>query len=153
MGEQLRIHGIEITRTVDPDLPQIKGEAHQLEQVWINLMSNARDALDEKELKVNSGELSLAEYRKTLTISVSHQKDLHTVCVTFTDNGMGMSEEQKKKIFEPFFTTKGVGKGTGLGLSISHGIIEKHNAKIEVDSQPGEHTAFIISFPTQESLS
>ncbi|MBF0330882.1 MAG: PAS domain S-box protein [Candidatus Omnitrophica bacterium] len=144
LGEQLRIHGIELDKTIEPDLPRISGEAHQLEQVWINLMSNARDAMDEKEKKIAAGELVITGYHKTLMITATYQRSMNMLSVTFADNGIGMSEAQSKKIFQPFFTTKEVGKGTGLGLSISQGIIQRHNGKIEISSKPGEGTAFNI---------
>jgi signal transduction histidine kinase len=72
------------------------------------------------------------------------------VKVSIRDTGTGMTEEIRKKIYDPFFTTKDVGKGTGLGLYISYGIIEKHNGKIEVFSQLGEGTEFVITIPIQQ---
>ena len=130
MGEQLRSHGIELVKTVEPGLPAVLGEPHQLEQVWINFISNARDSMDEKETRIKDGQLALADYRKCLTITVAHDTASATVAITFADNGMGISEEEAKKVFEAFFTTKPQGKGTGLGLSISRGIVEKHQGQI-----------------------
>ena len=66
------------------------------------------------------------------------------------DNGKGMSEEEKKRIFEPYYTTKESGKGTGLGMTISYGILKKHNAKIEIESEELKGTKFIIKFPSEE---
>ncbi len=150
MGEQLRVHGIEVVKKIDPALPQIVGEAHQLEQVWINLISNARDAMDDKEKQISTGKLAIADYRKVLTITVGRSQEPRFLSVVFSDTGMGMSAEQQKKIFDPFFTTKEVGKGTGLGLSISQGIIQRHNGKIEVSTRVGEGTSFMVSLPLEK---
>src|SRR5207244_1974458 len=80
-------------------------------------------------------------------ISIRTEKENTAVKISVHDSGKGMSEEVRRKIFDPFFTTKEVGKGTGLGLSISYGIIEKHNGKIEVKSETGKGTEFIILLP------
>ncbi len=147
MGEQLRMHEIKVVTKVEPGLPKIQGEPHQLEQVWINLISNARDALEEKQKQVASGESAAAGYEKCLTIELVHLKESNAVRVVFGDNGVGMTEQQRKKALEPFFTTKEVGKGTGLGLSISYGIIQNHKGKIEIASEPGQGASFIIELP------
>ena len=81
------------------------------------------------------------------TIAIKTYTDDDYAVIRIKDSGSGMTEEVKTHIFEPFFTTKDVGEGTGLGLSISYGIIEKHKGKIEVDSQPGVGTEFIIRIP------
>jgi signal transduction histidine kinase len=120
-----------------------------LEQVFLNLIMNARDAMDEKEEQ--AGE----DVEKVLRISSKTAGD--RVVVNVSDTGPGMSEAVKEKIFEPFFTTKPVGKGTGLGLSISFGIVRDYDGSIEVESAEGRGTAFTISFPaaaeeTQEPM-
>ncbi|MBF0122888.1 MAG: PAS domain S-box protein [Candidatus Omnitrophica bacterium] len=147
MGEQLRIHGIEVEKTIDPQLPQVMGDLHQIEQVWINFISNARDSMDEKQRQIKALALPMFDYHASLVISGTYQKGSDTVLVTFADNGMGLSEDDIKKIFEPFFTTKEVGKGTGLGLSISQGIIASHHGKIEVEGKKGEGVVFKVYFP------
>lgn len=152
LGEQLRLHEIEVAQVLEPDLPKIKGEPYQLEQVWINLISNARDAMDEKQKQISEGKMAAAGYRKKLVISVSHHKDAKSILVSFADNGMGLSEENKKRVFEPFFTTKEVGKGTGLGLSISYGIIDTHKGRIEMDSADTQGTTIKVYLPC-ESIS
>jgi signal transduction histidine kinase len=96
----------------------------------MNILTNAIDAIEENG---------------TITITTSREND--TLKISIRDTGKGMTEEVKKKIFDPFFTTKDVGKGTGLGLSISYGIIEKHNGKIEVMSEVGKGTEFVITLP------
>ena len=149
LGEQLRLREIEVLRELSPALPRIAGEPYQLEQVWINLIANARDAMDEKEKQISDGRLEIANYEKTLNISTIHhpKSGVPSVEVLFSDNGIGLTEEQKGKIFEPFFTTREVGKATGLGLSISYGIIESHKGKIEVESKEGEGATVRVVLP------
>lgn len=102
----------------------------QINQVLMNILSNAIQAIHDK------GEIFIKTWEEEPMVKIS-----------IKDTGSGMSEVTKQKIFDPFFTTKEVGKGTGLGLSISYGIIEKHKGKIEVNSEPGKGTEFIISVP------
>ncbi len=150
LGEQLRLHEVEVVLELGQDIPKIMGEPFQLEQVWINFMSNARDSMDEKELKIKEGRLPAGPYSKKLTVSTSFEPGGKFVKVVFADNGMGISDEKKKKVFEPFFTTKEVGKGSGLGLSISFGIIESHHGKISVEGPEGEGASFIVLLPIWE---
>jgi two-component system NtrC family sensor kinase len=118
-----------ITLTRDyGEIPQVNCFAAQLNQVWMNLLVNAAQAIGEIE-----GE-----------VLVKTRCEGRTVIASISDTGRGMAPEQLKKIFDPFFTTKPVGEGTGLGLSISHGIIERHGGKIEVKSAPGQGTTFTI---------
>jgi len=105
----------------------------QLEQVFVNLMSNAMDAIE----AAHPG-------RGLIEVRISGSGD--TVKVAVSDDGCGMSEEIRQRIFDPFFTTKEVGKGTGLGLSISHGILSRIGARVEVSSTPGHGTRFEIEF-------
>lgn len=112
------------------NIPEIECFPGQLNQVFMNLLSNAVQAI--------KGEGKI--FIKTFTRE-------NNVIISIKDTGPGMTEEIKSKIFDPFFTTKEVGKGTGLGLSISYGIIEKHNGKMEVFSSPGEGAEFIITLP------
>ena len=149
LGEQLRLYAIEVVLELDPALPKITGEPYQLEQVWINLIGNARDAMDEKEKQISDGKLQITDYKKRLNISTIHnsQSEMPSVEVSISDNGVGLNEEQKEKIFEPFFTTKEVGKATGLGLSISHGIVESHKGKIELESKEYEGTTVRVILP------
>ena len=142
LEEQLRLHEIEVKKNYDRQLPVIVGSSSQLEQVWINFITNSRDSLDEK------GE-STKTIHKTITITTKHNTTDNTIDVSFTDNGMGMTEEVKGKMFDPFFTTKEVGKGTGLGLSVSHGIISSHKGTFEVNSQKGEGVTIKTMFPIE----
>lgn len=138
LGEQLRLHEIAVTRELASDLPRIIGEPYQLGQVWINIITNARDALDER---------GAPPLEKKLRIATAYDPKSRAVKVVFADNGVGMSAEQREKIFEPFFTTKEVGKATGLGLSISYGIIESHKGRIEVESRKGKGAALTVALP------
>ncbi len=149
LGEQLRLHDIGVLLELSPDLPTITGEPYQLEQVWINFISNARDALGEKEKQISEGGSESANYKKHLNISTVYnpESEMPSVEVRFTDNGVGLKEEQKERIFEPFFTTKEVGKAMGLGLSICHGIIESHKGEILTESKAGEETTFRVILP------
>lgn len=140
LGEQFRLHGVDFITDYSQELPGIVASFSQLEQVWINLMTNARDALDEKAESVK-------DFQKTLKITVIENATSNTIDVSFTDNGSGMPDHVKTKIFDPFYTTKEVGKGTGLGLSISHGIIANHQGIFEVDSLDGAGTTIRVKLP------
>ena len=147
LGRQLEVHGIEVDLALDEALPPIRGDRNRLEQVFLNLIMNARDAMDEKE------EMAGQDVEKSLRISSRTEDD--EVVVEISDTGLGMSDVVKEKIFEPFFTTKPVGKGTGLGLSISFGIVRDYDGVIEVRSEEGRGTKFTIRFPAvleEESL-
>src|SRR6267378_322438 len=132
MGEQLRLREIAVTVDLGPQEPVVVGNAIQLEQVFINLLTNARDAVAESP-------------RKAIRISGSLRPE--GVEVAFTDTGEGISPGVERRIFDPFFTTKEVGKGTGLGLSITYGIIKEHGGTISVVSPPGEGATFLIHLP------
>lgn len=123
--------GIEVSKDLG-DIPDITCYPGKINQVFMNILNNAADAID------SDGKISIKTYKK----------DKH-VYISIKDNGKGMNEDTKSRIFEPFFTTKDVGKGTGLGLSISYGIIEKHNGEIQVESEPGKGTEFIIKLPVE----
>lgn len=146
LGEQLRLHEIDVEKNLASSLPRIIGEPYQLEQVWINILSNARDALDEKS-GAAKGTSGAARFGKRLRISTTHDPGAKKVEVAFADNGAGMSPGQKQKIFEPFYTTKDVGKATGLGMSISYGIIESHKGSIEVESSPQVGSVIKVILP------
>ncbi|HKI90386.1 MAG TPA: ATP-binding protein [Draconibacterium sp.] len=121
--------GIQVIRDFE-EIPLINCYPDELVQVWINLISNAIHAMN---------------YAGKLTISVKNKGD--KVEVVITDTGHGIPEETKDKIFDPFFTTKRAGEGTGIGLDIVQRIIEKHNAGIELESEVGKGTSFIVTLP------
>jgi signal transduction histidine kinase len=140
-GQQMINHGIRIVKEFQPDLPKIRGDANQLEQVFLNLISNARDAMEK------------AERKKELTIAASllRHNGWNDVEVIVKDTGNGIPPENLDKVFEPFFSTKQVGRGTGLGLSICYGIIEAHGGRIEVESRVNEGTTFRVLLPVLSS--
>ena len=132
MQEQFRLREINVALDLGSKEPVVLGNAIQLEQVFINLLTNARDAM------VNSP-------RKAIHILAS--VDCKTVELAFTDSGHGIPAGLERRIFDPFFTTKEVGKGTGLGLSITYGIIKDHGGMIAVVSPPGAGATFLIQLP------
>ena len=131
--EQIWLRGIELECDLSPDNPIVNGNPIQLEQVFINLLTNARDALADSP-------------RRAIRISTTTEHDLITV--EFSDTGPGIPAEIQHRIFDPFFTTKEVGMGTGLGLSITYGIIQDHGGTIVVISQEGHGAKFVIQLPT-----
>jgi len=132
MREQLRLREIEVTVDLGPGEPMVVGNAIQLEQVFINLLTNARDAVAQSSRKA---------------IRISGSAGSAAVEIAFTDTGAGIPPGLERRIFDPFFTTKEVGKGTGLGLSITYGIIKEHGGTISVVSPPGEGATFLINLP------
>lgn len=124
---------VDIIREFDPGLPAIQADPAQLQQVFINLLNNAVDAMDGKG---------------TLTIT-TRLLNADSVEVRVTDTGSGISLDNMDKLFTPFFTTKPAGKGTGLGLSIVYGIIKMHQGQIHIQSKVGEGTTFVITLPLQ----
>ncbi len=118
----------------------------QLNQVFMNILSNAIDALDETSQTLSQAPSSPSESHPQINVSAEQQS--HFFVVTITDNGPGMPESVRSRLFDPFFTTKPVGKGTGLGLSISHQIVvEKHGGELSCESQEGQGTTFMIKIP------
>jgi C4-dicarboxylate-specific signal transduction histidine kinase len=135
MQEQLRDRQIEVHLDLCPDNPVIMGNAIQMEQVFINVLSNARDALALSRQKL---------------IFVSSQVQSGMVELVFRDTGPGIPAGLEERIFDPFFTTKEVGRGTGLGLSIAYGIIKEHRGTISLINRPGEGATFVIQLPLAE---
>ncbi len=128
---------IEVETSFPKDLPAVQGDPLQLERVYLNLITNARQAMQRK----GSG---------LLRISAAHEGG--RVVLRFEDNGCGIPPEDLNKVFDPFFTTKPVGQGTGLGLSISYGIIRRYMGDIAVHSRVGEGTTFTVSLPAGKDL-
>jgi two-component system NtrC family sensor kinase len=125
-----RINNIDIRTDLDSALPIIAGDQAQLQQVFLNLISNAIDAIG-----------------KDGWIRVKSIRSGGKILVSVTDNGPGIPEDMHRKVFDPFFTTKSAGKGTGLGLWISYSIMEKMGGSISLDSKVGEGTTFVVQIP------
>ncbi len=139
-SQQLKLREIEVVQDLKEDLPAILGDANRLEQVFINLLINARDAIEERCEKEGNRDIEKRIYLKTWL-----QKDKVTIEVK--DSGVGIPQDILRKIFEPFFTTKRVGKGTGLGLSISYGIVQDYEGTIRVKTAENGGADFILQFP------
>jgi signal transduction histidine kinase len=157
---------ITVIRDYGSDLPVVLSRGHELEQVWMNLMDNAIDAVGEcfnqaanptstvlpvRSLVIPTGwqgtmpQVRLDEQKPTIQIKT--RCEANWVLVEIRDNGVGIPPEVQPRIFEPFFTTKGIGRGTGLGLNTSYKIIERHNGDIRVLSRPGD-TCFQVRLPS-----
>ena len=133
------------------NLPPVLCYGGQLNQVFMNILANAIDALDESNLERSYDEI--ADNPNQITIQTQFNPDKEWVRVTIEDNGIGMSAEVQQKVFDRLFTTKGVGKGTGLGMAISRQIIEeKHSGVLRCTSVPGEGTQFTVEIPLALSI-
>ena len=132
----MRTNNITLVREFAPDLPRILADSHQLQQVILNILSNARQATE--------------AFRRDGRIVLRTGTSATQVWLRIKDNGPGIPHDYISRIFDPFFTTKPQGKGTGLGLSLSYGIIQEHKGTIRVESEPGEGAEFIIGLPLAE---
>jgi len=164
---------------VPADLPQIKCRSQQIQQVLMNLLTNARDALNQRyqghdadkkviisarmiEKSVRSDQLSVSSDRSAViseqsvadtdhgSLITDHSSSRHWLRLTVEDHGAGIPEDLCVRIFEPFFTTKPRDKGTGLGLSISHGIVKDHGGVLSVESEVGQWTRFHVDLSIAE---
>lgn len=147
MGHRLRKDGINVICEIPADLSPLQCRSQQIQQVFINLVSNAQHALNQKHVGAHDG--------KTLKISAQavQRQDRHFIRIEFHDTGVGIAPQVLPKIFDPFFTTKKRAEGTGLGLSISYGIVKEHHGDIFVESRAGEYTTFTIELPvTNDAL-
>ena len=129
----LRTGNIEVKLQLDPSLPPVLADAHQIQQVLLNIINNARQAIE--------------AHQPSGRITITTELRGPNVQLTIQDDGPGISEENLRRIFDPFFTTKEVGKGTGLGLSLCYGIIKEHGGSITPSSRRGEGATFIIELP------
>jgi two-component system NtrC family sensor kinase len=134
-GPRLRIEDVAVSVKCNPGLPRIFMDRAAMEQVFFNLISNALDAMKDREKKV-------------LTIAAERKEG--NILVTVSDTGHGLREEDLPKLFDPFFTTKGPDKGTGLGLSISYGIIQDHKGKIRAENNEAGGATFYIELPIEK---
>ena len=135
IAKKAQVGGVELASQMDPDTPPVMVDPGQLQQVLLNLLNNAFDAVVSKH-GAQGGR-----------IVVGLQSSGNDVRLTVSDNGAGISPENMQRIFTPFFTTKPVGQGTGLGLPVCFGIIEQMKGTIEVSSQEGKGSEFSITLP------
>jgi two-component system NtrC family sensor kinase len=129
----MKVNNIEVMTELDPGLPKTMADFHQMQQVFVNILTNAEQAMSEAH---GEGKLVVAT-RKTGDV----------IQATVTDDGPGILEENMRSMFDPFFTTKEVGKGTGLGLDICRGIVQEHGGRIEATSELGSGTTFAVEIP------
>jgi C4-dicarboxylate-specific signal transduction histidine kinase len=135
--EQLRLRGIEVELDLCPDELIVLANPIQLEQVFINLLTNARDALEDAPRK---------------TIRIASSQDGERIRIMFSDTGPGIPSDVAPRIFDPFFTTKEVGAGTGLGLSITYSILKEYGGEITVESTSGRGARFVVELPVAPDL-
>ena len=132
-----RVSNITVIDALASGLPQVFADPHQVQQVLLNLIINAEQAM-------------LSAYgRGTLVIRTWHDRDRGAVVLEINDDGPGVPEDVQPKIFDPFFTTKEVGKGTGLGLTVAYAIVQEHGGRIRVESRQGRGASFFVEFPTK----
>ena len=129
----MKTNNIDMVVEFDPELPKTMADFYQLQQVFMNIVINAEQAMSE------------AHGRGKLTVKTQRSDGM--IQVIFADDGPGISEENMKRIFDPFFTTKEIGKGTGLGLSICYGLVEAHGGRIYARSRAGQGASFIVEIP------
>jgi len=148
MLERLVGEHVQIDFRPQSPLPAIHADSGMMEQITMNLVVNARDAMP------NGGRASLTTSLETIhreaTPMDPERRDGQYICLTFSDTGVGMDTQVLTRIFEPFFTTKPVGKGTGLGLSTVFGIVRQHQGWLEVESKPNHGTTFRAYFPASQ---
>lgn len=141
IGSLLRKDFIQVEIDVPENLPIVRCRSQQMQQVFINLVTNARDSLNTKYTTAH------ADKKLCITSRVLHERDQSWLRSTIEDFGNGIPEDVASRIFDPFFTTKARNEGTGLGLSISYGIVRDHNGQLTVESEPGQFTRFHVDLP------
>jgi two-component system, NtrC family, sensor kinase len=135
VAHPFNIGGVRVIKSLAANLPPILGASNRLQQVFLNMFINARDAMP------NGGMLEVRTSAENGSVEVE-----------VTDTGVGIPAEHLQRIFDPFFTTKSSSRGTGLGLSVSYGIIREHAGKVEVQSTPGKGTSFRLEFPAARKM-
>jgi signal transduction histidine kinase len=136
LAYELRNDNVEVVLSLADDLPMLWADSHQLQQVLVNMVTNAHHAVRQRPADA-----------RMITITTRSDSALRRVHIEIADTGPGISAEIRGRIFEPFFTTKPVGQGTGLGLSLCRGIVEEHGGTINLESEPGRGTKFDITLP------
>jgi two-component system NtrC family sensor kinase len=130
---RMRVNNVEVVTQLDPDLPKTMADFHQMQQVFVNITTNAEQAV--------------TEVRGKGRVVVKTKRVGNMIRVTFTDDGPGIPDDILKSVFDPFFTTKDVGKGTGLGLSICYGIVREHGGRMYAKSDTGKGASFVVEIP------
>ncbi|MCJ7599932.1 MAG: ATP-binding protein [Desulfobulbaceae bacterium] len=158
-NEQFRLHMIEYSEFLSADLPLVRTDSQKFEQILVNLLSNARYAVEKKQLMdpAFAKKISVSLSYKDITddelaamhFSKSETTSNQVIILEVKDNGIGMNQEVLKRCLEPFFTTKEVGKGTGLGLSVTLGIIRELNFHLDIESSKGEGATFRVVIPVE----
>jgi signal transduction histidine kinase len=133
-----RQRGIQVVTELSPELPEVFADGNQLREVFLNLVTNALDAMPE------GGQVSLR------TRPVYAAEGVVSLQVQIADTGLGISAEDLRRIFDPFFTTKGPGQGTGLGLAVCQHIVKAHKGSIEVQSEQGQGTTVVVTLPGRD---
>ena len=136
MKGQIKAKNINLELNLCDSDPQIMADEIKFEQIIVNLFTNARDAIEEHHKDKINGNFKI----KTI-------ENDNNIEIIFEDNGMGMADKTKEKLYDAFYTTKEVGKGTGLGMSIIYGIVHEFKGSIDVESEQGVGTKFILTFP------
>lgn len=136
--EQFRINEIDLQVEISEQLPDIRANAQKLEQVVVNLLSNARYAVEERAVRVKG------DFQKRVSVRLAGNENGEHVLLEVRDNGIGMTAEEIDRCLEPFYTTKPVGEGTGLGLSIVHTIVRESGMRLEIESRPDEGSLFRV---------
>ncbi|HMF58702.1 MAG TPA: ATP-binding protein, partial [Pyrinomonadaceae bacterium] len=142
----LDARGVKLETELEENLPRVAGNSDRLQQLFINLINNALDAMPE------GGHLSVSTVTENGGAAYSEQDGENvasssTILIEFADTGIGMSAEIRSHLFEPFYTTKGTGRGSGLGLVVVRQVVREHGGQIEVQSHEGEGTRFLITLP------
>ena len=146
---EVKSEGIELTRSFEAKPVEIIGDPDQLAQVFLNIIGNARDSMNEKRGSFSMDELKKKEWNGRLSISASLEGSY--IEIRFADNGVGIPLKHMGKVFDPFFTTKQEGKGTGLGLGIAYGIVQNHGGTMTVESEEGEGAEFTVALPVSSN--
>lgn len=132
-----QLANIQVVTALASGLPQVFADAHQMQQVLLNLIVNAEQAM------------TSVHGRGSLVVRTWHDVEANTIALEVTDDGPGVPVEMRNKIFDPFFTTKDVGEGTGLGLSVAYAIVQEHGGQIRVDSHPARGASFVVELPVR----
>ncbi|OGV36372.1 MAG: hypothetical protein A2020_02540 [Lentisphaerae bacterium GWF2_45_14] len=140
-NEQIKLHNINLIKNYEENLPSVNVDAQRLEQVAVNLISNARYAVDKMSETKGRG------FRKEINVSIRKDAKNSKVIFELSDNGIGMTHQVIERCREPFFTTKGIDEGTGLGLSISEDIIKSFNGELKIKSKPDAGSTFTVHLP------